>query len=141
MAGYYLFFCGISWSKKLVTCSILYLSKYTPKIEPCLLILTIISVWTVLTHIVLICFSRDRFSLPAAHHGEVAHLSNTAMWRNTWPWSFTVAVLIEPLFRGFSNLHLNLLRSFLILCADGDIGLQLRLSARGTHHNGTVIFQ
>lgn len=26
-----------------------------------------------------ICFSREEISLPATHHGEVAHLSNTAM--------------------------------------------------------------
>lgn len=47
----------------------------------------------------------------------------------------------QPLFSVFHNPRFYFLCVFFILHTGGDIGLQLRLSARGTHHNGTVIFQ
>ena len=47
----------------------------------------------------------------------------------------------QPLFSVLHNPRFYFLCVFFILCADGDVDLQLRLSARGTHHNGAVIFQ
>ena len=45
------------------------------------------------------------------------------------------------LFRALADFRLYLLCSFLVLCTDRDIGLELRLGTGGAHHDGAVIFQ
>ena len=49
--------------------------------------------------------------------------------------------LLQVLFCTLADLCLHLLGGFFILCADRDIGFQLRFGAGGAHHNGAVIFQ
>ena len=50
-------------------------------------------------------------------------------------------ILFQVCFRTLADFFLNLLGGFLILCADRDIGLELRLGAGGAHHDGAVVFQ
>ena len=52
-----------------------------------------------------------------------------------------LSTLLQELFSTLADLCFHLLGSFLILCADRDIGLELRLGARGAHHDRTVVFQ
>ena len=51
------------------------------------------------------------------------------------------STLLQVLFSALADLCFHLLGSFLILCTDRNIGLELRLSAGGTHHEGAVILQ
>ena len=49
------------------------------------------------------CFSRDSLSLPAAHHGEVAYLSSTAMRRHGFLMNLTCFDYFEIFSFGFLN--------------------------------------
>ena len=51
------------------------------------------------------------------------------------------STLLQVLFCTLADLCLHLFGSFLIFCADRDIGFELRLGAGGAHHDGAVIFQ
>ena len=51
------------------------------------------------------------------------------------------STLLQVLFCTLADFCFHLLGSFLILCADRDIGLELRLSPGRTHHDGAVAFQ